>query len=109
VSANKRDGAFRLVQRRQLRFKMTVKRPFASNNSACGNGRAIAIDGLVAAGLLLFALISRFRGGRSLGSAAHWHPVLRVYISPFTTSRSFTVRLLPPRFAGGIKGPITAA
>jgi hypothetical protein len=47
------------------------------------------------------------RGGKSFGNDAHWQPVLRIYISPFTTSRSTTVRLLPPRLAGGINGPIT--
>jgi hypothetical protein len=44
------------------------------------------------------------RGGRSFGIARHWQPVLRMYISPLTTSRTFTVRLLPPRLAGGISG-----
>ena len=48
------------------------------------------------------------RGGRSFASARHWHPVLRIYIIPFTTSRISTVRLLPPRLAGGISGPISA-
>src|SRR3954453_18559496 len=37
--------------------------------------------------------------------ARHWHPVLRMYISPLTTSRTFTVRLLPPCFAGPMSGP----
>ena len=45
------------------------------------------------------------RGGRSFGIAAHWHPVLRIYIRPLTTSRTLTVRLLPPRLANGIMGP----
>src|SRR3954453_14820510 len=36
--------------------------------------------------------------------ARHWHPVLRMYISPLTTSRTFTVRLLPPCFAGPMSG-----
>src|SRR5215203_3541170 len=44
------------------------------------------------------------RGGRSLGIARHWQPVLRMYISPFTTSRTFTVRLLPPRLPGRMSG-----
>jgi len=48
------------------------------------------------------------RGGRSFGIAAHWQPVLSTYISPLTISRSSTVRLLPPRLAGGINGPIKA-
>ena len=46
------------------------------------------------------------RGGRSLGIARHWHPVLRMYIAPFTTSRTSTPRLLPPGLAGGISGAI---
>ena len=45
------------------------------------------------------------RGGRSLGSAPHWQPVLKIYITPLTTSRTSTERLLPPRLAGGINGP----
>ncbi len=45
------------------------------------------------------------RGGRFFGSAAHWQPVLSTYITPFTTARRSIVRLLPPRFAGGINGP----
>src|SRR3954451_2014858 len=44
------------------------------------------------------------RGGRSLGIARHWQPVLRMYISQFTTSRTFTVRLLPPRLPGRMSG-----
>src|SRR3954452_2020170 len=44
------------------------------------------------------------RGGRPLGIARHWPPVLRMYISPFTTSRTFTVRLLPPRLPGRMSG-----
>src|SRR3954447_9481262 len=44
------------------------------------------------------------RGGRSLGIARHWQPVLRMYINPFTTSRTFTVRLLPPRLPGRMSG-----
>src|SRR3954452_6833650 len=36
--------------------------------------------------------------------ARHWQPVLRMYIRPLTTSRTFTVRLLPPRLAGGMNG-----
>jgi hypothetical protein len=47
-------------------------------------------------------------GGRSFGSAAHWQPVLRMYLTPFSTARSSIVRLLPPRFAGGISGPMSA-
>ena len=38
------------------------------------------------------------------GCARHWQPVLRTYISPLTTSRTSTVRLLPPRLARGISG-----
>src|SRR5215212_10781344 len=48
------------------------------------------------------------RGGRSFGSDAHWQPVLRIYISPLTISRSTTVRLLPPRLACGISGAMIA-
>src|SRR5215210_620413 len=44
------------------------------------------------------------RGGRSLGIARHWQPVLRMYINPFITSRTFTVRLLPPRLPGRMSG-----
>ena len=40
--------------------------------------------------------------------ARHWQPALRMYIRPLTTSRSFTVRLLPPRLAGGICGSTSA-
>jgi len=47
------------------------------------------------------------RGGKSFGNEAHWQPVLRIYISPLTTSRTTTVRLLPPRFAGGINGAMS--
>jgi hypothetical protein len=32
----------------------------------------------------------------------------RTYITPFTTSRMTTVRLPPPRFAGGITGSMSA-
>ena len=45
-----------------------------------------------------------FVGGKSFGIARHWQPVDRTYISPFTTSRMSTVRLPPPRLAGGING-----
>src|SRR4051812_10048644 len=38
----------------------------------------------------------------------HRHPVLRIYITPLTTERTSTVRLLPPRLAGGMDGPISA-
>jgi hypothetical protein len=31
-----------------------------------------------------------------------------MYITPFTTARSSTVRLLPPRFARGISGAMIA-
>jgi len=48
------------------------------------------------------------RGGRSFGSAAHWQPVLSTYINPLMTSRTSTVRLLPPRLAGGITGATKA-
>src|SRR3981189_3386300 len=48
------------------------------------------------------------RGGRSFGIARHWHPVLKIYIIPFITSRSSTWRLLPPRLAGGINGSPSA-
>src|SRR5258707_12275239 len=48
------------------------------------------------------------RGGGSLGTARHWHPVLKIYIIPFITSRSSTWRLLPPRLAGGINGSTSA-
>ena len=48
------------------------------------------------------------RGGRSFGSAANWQPVLRMYITPLTMVRTSIVRLLPPFFAGGINGPISA-
>src|SRR3954464_14088428 len=40
------------------------------------------------------------RGGRSFGMARHWHPVLRMYISPLTTSRTFTVLV-----AAVLRGP----
>ena len=39
------------------------------------------------------------RGGRSLGIARHWQPVDKTYKSAFMTSRRFTVRWSPPRFA----------
>ena len=42
----------------------------------------------------------------ALGIARHWQPVLRMYIRPFTTSRTSTFRLRPPRLAGGISGAI---
>lgn len=56
------------------------------------------------------------RGGKSPGSAApsrafcecpagnDWQPVPGMYIGPLTISRITTVRLLPPRLAGGISG-----
>jgi hypothetical protein len=47
-------------------------------------------------------------GGKSFGSADHWQPVDRTYITPSTTARSATVRLLPPGFAGGISGSTSA-
>ena len=46
--------------------------------------------------------------GKSLGIARHWQPVLKTYIRPLTTSPTSTVRLLPPRLAGGMCGPISA-
>ena len=49
----------------------------------------------------------RARRGLS-GSPATKQPALRMYIRPLTTSRKFTVRLLPPRLAGGIRGSISA-
>ena len=36
------------------------------------------------------------------------YSLLRMNISPLITCRSFTVRLLPPRLAGGISGPMIA-
>jgi len=48
------------------------------------------------------------RGGKSNGRAAHWQPVLRMYITPFSTARTSIVRLLPPPFASGINGPMIA-
>ena len=48
------------------------------------------------------------RAARSFGTARHWQPVLRMYISPLTTSRRLTERLLPPGLAGGINGAISA-
>ncbi len=45
-------------------------------------------------------------GGKSFGIARHWQPVLRTYMTPFMTSRTFTSRLRPPRLAGGISGSI---
>src|SRR5439155_17971895 len=48
------------------------------------------------------------RGGRSFGIARHWHPVLKIYMIPFITSRTSIWRLLPPRLAGGINGSTCA-
>src|SRR5260370_22861669 len=48
------------------------------------------------------------RGGRSFGIARHWQPVLSTYIRPLTSSRTSTVRLLPPRLAGAISGSTNA-
>src|SRR5712672_3438169 len=53
-------------------------------------------------------VVTVLRGGRSFGIARHWHPVLKIYIIPFITSRSSTWRLLPPRLAGGINGSTSA-
>jgi hypothetical protein len=47
-------------------------------------------------------------GGRSLGQGAPLTPVLKTYITPFITSRTSTVRLLPPGLAGGITGATCA-
>ena len=47
-------------------------------------------------------------GGKSLGSARHWQPVLRMYITPLITSRIATRRLPPPGLPGGISGSISA-
>ena len=38
-------------------------------------------------------------GRQSLGSARHWQPVLRMYITPLITSRIATRRLPPPGLA----------
>src|SRR3974390_1885123 len=38
----------------------------------------------------------------------HWKPEPRIYIRPFTISRTLTVRLLPPGLAGGINGSTSA-
>src|SRR5207302_3425742 len=35
-------------------------------------------------------------------------PVLKTYMTPFITSRTSTIRLLPPGLAGGIRGAICA-
>src|SRR5262245_65881821 len=51
---------------------------------------------------------SVLRGGRSFGIARHWHPVLKIYMIPFITSRTSTWRLLPPRLSGGINGSTCA-
>jgi len=60
------------------------------------------------------------RGGKSFGSAApsraffecpagsDRQPVPRTYIGPSTIWRITTVRLLPPRLAGGISGEMIA-
>jgi hypothetical protein len=48
------------------------------------------------------AVFTVLRGGRSFGIARHWQPVLSTYIRPFITSRTSTVRLLPPGLARGI-------
>ena len=45
---------------------------------------------------------------KSLGSARHWQPVLRMYITPLITSRIATRRLPPPGLPGGISGSICA-
>ncbi len=43
--------------------------------------------------------------GHVLGGVwPHWQRVLRIDIRPLTTSRTSTVRLLPPRLGGGING-----
>jgi hypothetical protein len=41
------------------------------------------------------------RCGKYLRDSAPWQPVLSPHIAPLTTSRIFTVRLPPPRSAGG--------
>src|SRR3982750_1943211 len=63
--------------------------------------RAVVVPSVEVVGRVL-------RGGRSLGIAAHWQPVLRIYMRPLTTSRRLTVRLLPPRLAAGINGATSA-
>ena len=52
-------------------------------------------------------------GSQPLVAAAAWRqvyrniaPVLSTYITALTTSRIFTLRLLPPRLADGIRGSI---
>ena len=42
-------------------------------------------------------------GGRSLGIYRHSQQLLITYIKPFTTCRTITSRLQPPRLAGGIE------
>src|ERR671912_2093587 len=44
------------------------------------------------------------RGGKSFGSAFHWHPVQSTSKMAFRTSRTSTVRGRPPRLAGRING-----
>src|ERR671912_1086768 len=48
------------------------------------------------------------RGGRSFGSAFHWHPVQSTSKMAFRTSRTSTVRGRPPRLAGRINGATSA-
>ena len=43
-------------------------------------------------------------GGKSLGSARHWQPVLRMYITPLITSRIAT-RLLQMAVISRAEGP----
>jgi hypothetical protein len=53
-------------------------------------------------------IVRRRASRRVLGIARHWQPALRMYIRPLTTSRAHTVRLLPPRLAGGMGGSVGA-
>src|SRR3954452_17006290 len=53
-------------------------------------------------------VVHRAAGRQVLRQRCPLAAVLRIYISPLTISGSTTVRLLPPRLAGGISGAMIA-
>ena len=71
----------------------------------------VAVHGAARDQILGKSPFRRYSTGFAVGTLsdfAHWQPVLRIYIRPLTTSRMSTVRLLPPRLAGGMGGATNA-
>ena len=80
----------------------------ASSTTAPGRRLMDAVERAVPAPQIEIIVHLVERGGKSWHIARHWEMVLKTYIKPLTTSRTFTVRLLPPRFPAGMSGSDSA-